>query len=834
MIGNVLSRFVPSAIRRRLGAKFAVSILIVLLAIGAAGMMGYAQVDETLEQDTQETLESAAAQQSDAMNEWVQVREYEARMVSEYDGVTAEDPGTVEAAIEPRRASLDRSGIHVIDVEEEVVVASTTLENGASFDEFAYPWTETDFDEAFAGRSDVWVSDSSYQDPGGGQTHVVGFAADVSGTNRVVVLDGSLDLRSQRIDEGVQWTSFVTADGEPVLLADEDRPDDFDRDAIAGAAETGDGQFVRGDPVRAYQPVDRTDWVAVTSIPEAEAFAVQQTVGMNVLLIVGSALVALVFAGVVLGRQTVVPLKRLQTKATQMGDGDLSVDLTTSRTDEIGQFYTAFDDMRLSLREQIEETETAYADAERERERVAQLNTELQETANEYSTVMQSAADGDLTVRMESSTDNEAMVAIESEFNEMISEIESTIDRLSTFATEVATASAQVTASSEEVQSASEQVAEATQEISTGAEQQHESLQTANREIEQLSTTTQQIAASSNEVADVAERTADTGKRGQTAATNAIAGMEEIEVDVEDTVTEIRQLEDEVEQIDELIDQIKEIAKQTNMLALNANIEASRSAGNEDDGGFGAVAGEFKELSEDAKLAAQQVEARLEAIREQTERSASEVKETSAAVDDAGAQVEEAVDALEAIAEYARETNRGVQEISAATEQQAATTQEVVSIVDEAATISDETTSEAETVAAAAEEQTSAMSEVSESVSDLSSQATQLSEALDRFETDTTTEQAATVAFSSDRADADEADADPESKANEAETDSDSQPESDTDSESGPSDEDEDTAVDDPESPTGDDEASPNESDAAKTSDGPNPDDPDAAFEFGQ
>ncbi|RQG99186.1 methyl-accepting chemotaxis protein [Natrarchaeobius oligotrophus] len=736
MIGNALSRLIPSFVRRRLAAKFAVSVLIVLLAIGTAGAIGYVQVNETLEEDTRESLESSADQQADAMNEWVQVRAFEARMVSEYEGVRAEEQSTIENAIEPRRTSLDRSGIHVIDPESEVVVASTTLESETPFDELEYPWARADIDEEFGGRDDVWVSDQSYQDPGGGQTHVVGFAADVSGSDRIVVLDASLELRSQRIDDGVQWTSFVNEEGDPVLLADADETGDFDRDVVAAVAESGDGQFVEGDPVRAYQRVDRTDWVAVTSVPESQAFAVQETVGWNVLSIVVSALVALAFIGVVLGRQTVTPLERLQTKATRMGEGDLGVDLTASRTDEIGRFYDAFDDMRTSLREQMRETESARDEAERERERVARMNEELEETATQYSAVMQSTADGDLTSRMEPTTDNEAMISIAEAFNEMIAEIEATVDRLNAFASDVATASEQVTASSEEVRSASEQVAEATQEISTGAEQQHDSLQTANREIEQLSTTTQQIAASSNQVADVAARTADTGRDGQEAATDAIEGMDEIEADVADTVAEIRQLEDEVQQIDELIDRIKEVSKQTNMLALNANIEASRSVTNEEDGGFGAVAEEFKELSDDAKRAAQEVELRLEAIREQTERSAAEVEQTSEAVDQAGARVQEAVDALEAIAEFARETNDGVQEISAATEQQAATTQEVVSIVDEAATISEETTAEAESVAAAAEEQTSAMNEVSQSASDLSTQAVHLSEALDRFDTD--------------------------------------------------------------------------------------------------
>lgn len=78
-----------------------------------------------------------------------------------------------------------------------------------------------------------------------------------------------------------------------------------------------------------------------------------------------------------------------------------------------------------------------------------------------------------------------------------------------------------------------------------------------------------------------------------------------------------------------------------------------------------------------------------------------------------------------------------MQEISAATEEQAASTQNIVSNVDKVASISKEMNAETETVAAAAEEQTFALTEVSQSADDLVGQAERLSDALERFETNT-------------------------------------------------------------------------------------------------
>lgn len=362
--------------------------------------------------------------------------------------------------------------------------------------------------------------------------------------------------------------------------------------------------------------------------------------------------------------------------------------------------------------------------------------TNAERTVLEYQVAVQECADGDLTRRLNTDVQSEELSALATGINEMLADLEDTIGSLTNFANEVATYSQEVRMSTEEVRDGSEQVTASIREISENAERQLQGLTVASSEMDEFSTTVEGIAASSNEVAELSERTVETGRQGREAAQTAIESMNQIENESVETVEEIERLEAEVEHIDELIDFITEIAEQTNMLALNANIEASR-AGEYGDG-FAAVANEIKALAERTKDAAADIEGRLAEIQEQTDRTVTEVQETSEQIADNADSVENAVNALDEIATLAQETNSGVQAISQTTEREVETTQEVAKMVEGAAetatTISDETTAESETVAAAAEAQTTALEQIALSAADLADRATHLSTTLGDFD----------------------------------------------------------------------------------------------------
>ncbi|ELY39788.1 methyl-accepting chemotaxis protein [Natronorubrum tibetense] len=767
-----LRRIVPSTIRRSYALKFGIALLLLGLSVGAIGFVATAQITDSVEENALEDQQSLAAQEANTIDNWDEENERRTASTSDTPVIESGDEEAIQSYLYDLQLELSGQveAIHYVDQESHELLATTT-QDAATLEDVEFPEShriDSELSASSVERTEPYAVDDtpvvSHYISTGGQDDtaiVVSFelehvmtdlGATVEGERSTVVVDregqiilddrltgsGADGLQDGFVDSGFQ-TAY--ADEHPLLneaLASENATHSgsmtFEEEPVS-ALQSSPHDFNPDGYVAAYHGTE-TGWVVLSHTSTDEAYGFVNSVSQYGTIATMGGVLLIGLVGAVIGRSTATSIDRLTDKVRQMEEGDLDVEFETKRIDNIGRLYDGFASMRDELKLQITEAEDARADAERERERVEQINEDLKQAATTYCGVMEDAADGDLTVRMDpDASDNETMEEIAVDFNEMLTEIEATVDHLNQFATEVATASEQVTASSEEVRSASEQVSASVQEISDGADKQYESLRSVDAEMNNLSTTTEEIAASSNEVADVAERTARTGRDGRKKLDDAIEACEELERDRDAVVDEFEQLRDEVATVDELIDRIAEIAEQTNMLALNANIEASRSAAG-DDGGFAAVAAEVKELSQDVKTATDEISARLGEIQDQTERSAEEVDQTSEEIEAVNELVTTAGSALEEIAEYAQKTNDGVQSISAATEEQAASTQEVVAMVDEVATISEETTAEAANVAASAEEQTSALSEVSQSADDLSQQAVTLSEALDRFETD--------------------------------------------------------------------------------------------------
>lgn len=753
---GLAARLVPSVIRRSYRAKFLLTILAVVVVIGAVGAAGYVNAQQTVENDAERQLTAMADMQADSINEWTISMESHTRSVSSAPQLAGTDRETAEAHVIQEQAKLpvDVRAIHVVDTNENQVLTSTNgAIRGESLDSIDEPWTEIDLGVDLTSANDVWNSPTAYRDETV-EDQVMSFASPVEGDEaRIAVIVGTIEYRVEGLRQlhDDQETLIVDTENRTVLASDDvDR--EFDPEAVSelGAARDGTMFTEDGTNVTAYAAMPNNNWVAVTTAPTNQVFAASNAVGVTLLLIIGAGLVSLLLGGFVLARQTVTPLRDLRDRAEQIEQGNRAVALETNRVDEVGRLYRALDRMRTSLDEQItaaqtaqdeaeqaqKEAESAKEDAEAERERVSNMVDELNQAADQYADTMRAAANGNLTVRATVNTDNEQMRIIGEEFNAMLAEIETAVNEVKQFAADVTDASEQVTTSSKEVKEASEQVSESIQEISTATERQSNRLGKTRTEMSNLSGTTEEIASTASEVAEVAERTVESSEHGQEAAQAAIEEMTTVEAESERAVETIRALETEVERIDQLVDAISDVAEQTNMLALNASIEATRAGEGNDADGFNTVAQEIKALSSDAKDAATEIEQRIETIRSQTEQSVEVVERTRDRVQQGTEAVEPAVEALEGITEYAHETNNGVQEISAATDEQAKSAEEVVAAVDDVAASSDESAAEAENVSAAAEEQTASLTEVTRNVASLADQSAELAQRLERFETE--------------------------------------------------------------------------------------------------
>jgi methyl-accepting chemotaxis protein len=511
------------------------------------------------------------------------------------------------------------------------------------------------------------------------------------------------------------------------------------------------GNFSTTDPVTGeqalvqYRSVETGDFVYATVVPETTALA-GVTAMRNDLLGV-TALGFLVFVGIMFAgtRRITRPIRALTDKATAIENGDYEVELAADRGDEIGALSGSLSSMRDSLVTTIQEAEEASEraqaakdeatearqDAEHAQQEAEELNAHLEAKADSFSTAMNAAADGDLTQRMDSESQSEAMTDIAEAFNAMVDDLETTVAQVRSFADEVATSSQEVTAGTEESQSASEQVGESIQAISADAESQSEQLQEVAGEMQSLSGTVEEVASSADEIAMTAQETAERGQSGREAATAAMDEMEAIEAKSEKTIGEVQSLADEVDEIGEVVELITDIAEQTNMLALNASIEAARAG--EAGEGFAVVADEIKGLAGDVSDATEEVESLITEVQSSTDTAVDDIQEMGERVSSGTTTIEDALADLEEIAANVEESNRSIQEISAATDDQAASTEEVASMIDEVSDAAQQVSDESESVSAAAEEQTSSLTQVAQSTQTLADQSDELQTLLSQF-----------------------------------------------------------------------------------------------------
>jgi len=735
--------------RERYGLKLAVAFAAVLLLTVGVGAVVSADASAQLRDDVERHMVDTADQRADRLDAWLTGVTTQARVASDHPALRSDDRATVTSYLDElasdERAPPGVVATHYVDADSGQIVASSN-DDLAGVDARAQGAPFAQEGVTFAGANDVLVTDPF-------RPSVVDFTTIAIATP----VDGREDrLLVYMVDFERQVSGFAGGDGdsETVVVGEDGTVIAHPDTSLIGstAAETStvvpasafegttfeqtDGEAV------AAAPMEATGWSVVVSQPTSTAFAVQHAIVSGIVGLILVAVVSLALIGVTIGSRTTLSLRRLSGKAETMADGDLDVDLTTGRSDEIGQLYRSFDGMRTSLRERITEAETARAEAEdaraeaeAARAEATATNERLERTAEQYGEVMQDVADGDLTRRIDVNDANDAMATIGTAFNDMVSAIESTIREVKSFGADVTTAAEAVDRNADDVMAAGEAMNDSVAEIADGARTQTESLQDMTGEVNDLSASAEEIAATVDTVADTSERAADAGADGRAAAEAAVEELDGIEQTTEHTQEEVEALKDEMAEIGEIVDVISDIAEQTNLLALNASIEAAHANGEAGDAdGFAVVADEVKNLAEETKESASEIEARIESVRERTEQVVSGTQETGQRVTEGVETVEGAIDALERIADYVEEIDSSIQGIADATDGQADSTERVVGSLDEVAAISKQTAEQATDVTETADRQERTIVEVDDAADELTRRAARLREQLADFD----------------------------------------------------------------------------------------------------
>ncbi|MFC7057909.1 methyl-accepting chemotaxis protein [Halovenus salina] len=747
------SSILPSFVQGSYAVQLTVALSFAILVMVAFGAVISVQASNTLEDTVEEDMVGLADSQAGELDSWLLSTQRSVRAASDSPALDTDDTATVSEElqrwVENEQVSEHVAAVHYLNTETMTFEASSNEQFvGLNPGEQGAPFAEDP--PSFDGPSDTHVSEP-FSVPLADHP-IIAVLSPVSGQdNRVLVYMTDLQAKSDSVSAARQnsSTTVINQDGVYVTHPDGDRileESNIDSEQYSGVT-ADQTRFVDdgGEQLLTFKGLDTVDWTVVVETERSSAFGLAEQINSNLIGLILFAVINLGLVGVTVGTNTITSLRRLTDRAQKMGDGDLDVDLSTARDDEFGVLYRSFDNMRSSLQEKITEAEQAQEDAEQARqdaeqarkeaveesEQMQQINDELEAKAKGYRRVLGEVASGDLTQRVNPESDHEAMSSVGEELNTTLDALEEILSTTKSFAREVLEASDSAGENAERVDTASREVRDSIGEIFEGASEQNERLQDAASDMEELSAIAEQVASSAQQVAGTSQSAAEVGETGREAAQEAVEEMSAIDEETDETVQEINALASELEEIGEIVDLITDIVEQTNMLALNASIEAARADAGGD--GFAVVADEIKNLAEETRDAAQDIEDRIERIQSQTDETVDTIEATSHRITAGTETVGEAIDALERIVEYTEEVDVGIQEIDDATEQQARTSQNVMNVIDDLTDISQETAREADTVADAAEQQADKIGEVSSSASQLRENAAALDDLLDQF-----------------------------------------------------------------------------------------------------
>jgi methyl-accepting chemotaxis protein len=499
---SISDTLVPNFIQRSFLVKVLLGVATIMVLTGLVGGYFYMGISSDLDEQVDRQVEATTVQHANASVNWFDNRFDTLRTVATEiedrdrenmnpDQASGEELWTILSSLRNEYSSENVVALYYVDGEGTIRGATNTDYHGSSFvGDLGFEMS--DF------QGDKFVLPGQYTNLGGEEVMAIGMSSPLRGSGYYIA-----EVRSEDggplFEHGYEGaeTSIVTG-GDETLLGNDPGIN------MPGAVGNDYYQTSGNSNVYAYQPIPGYDNLFVVSeTPQSSAFQLRSNVVFNFGLTLLFAFLILLGVTLVGGRSAIRDLNVLANRAEAMGEGDLDVDLETSRKDEIGVLYTTFDDMRTDLKERIseaeearDEAESARKEAEVARAEAEEMATYLQDKAEEYSDIMQQVGMGDMTQRMTPDGEEESMDTIAEEFNDMIEELEKTTGQLKSYVDEVEEAGAEVEQSAETVRDASEQVADSIQKISDDAYNQKERLQDLSETMDEITGTLESLATS--------------------------------------------------------------------------------------------------------------------------------------------------------------------------------------------------------------------------------------------------------------------------------------------------------------------------------------------------
>lgn len=379
---------------------------------------------------------------------------------------------------------------------------------------------------------------------------------------------------------------------------------------------------------------------------------------------------------------------KIQDGLTALADGDLTVEVNVSGSDELGSMGDSFRTMIANLRTVLGQVQTAASS-------VSGSSGQLAENSSQS---------GAATQQMAAAIQN------------------------------VATGTAAQTDSLSKASEGVGQLSDASQSVASGSQNQARQISDTQRIMERMVESIDQVASNSQAVVSASADAESAAKDGSDAVERTVETMDNISTTVSDAANLINDLGTRSEEIGNIVSVINDIADQTNLLALNAAIEAARAG--EAGRGFAVVAEEVRKLAERTTQATAEIVELVRSVQEGTTEAISGITKGSDQVDAGGKVVAEAGNSLRAIQEAVDVTASQIKQIDTAAKELATSSTEVETAITEVMSVVEQNSSAAEEmagqagdltasigdIASVSEENSASAEEVSASIEELSSQ----------------------------------------------------------------------------------------------------------------
>ena len=447
--------------------------------------------------------------------------------------------------------------------------------------------------------------------------------------------------------DDVRISTTVMRDGRPVIDTKLGNPTIYQEVMQEGKVFLGSNNIAGKEYTTTYWPwkdmAGKIRGIFFVGIPKDSIVSSQNSVILAFSLaglLVGA---ILLFAGAVVARAIVRPLRNTVAYAEAVSEGDFTKTLEVKTRDEVGILAGTLQKMVANLKEKITQAD--------------QQSTAATEQAEKASKAMQEA-------------------------QEASREAEAGHERLTAAAMRIEKVVGQLSSSSSEL---SGRVGSA----SSSAETQCDQVLGVATAMEEMNSTVLEVARSAATASQAAERAKIRAEDGAEIVRRSVEAINTVQGDSKELEEGMQALGQETEAIGVVMNVINDIADQTNLLALNAAIEAARAG--EAGRGFAVVADEVRKLAEKTMQATKEVGDTVSSIQHSTRSNIAALERASNNLHSTGELVRKSGETLAGIVEEAVQAADQVQAIATAAEEQSATSEEINQAIVQIKSIADET-----------------------------------------------------------------------------------------------------------------------------------------------